>query len=101
MAADASDAIDRTIDLHALTELGQGGGKCELRHAQAQIRRINEATDVHLLFGAIATDEHKQVDAVPSCLHSMFLEKFLQVVENVGFEGHAMARLSKKSPSPE
>ena len=101
MAADACDAIDRTIDLHALTELWQGGGKCELRHAQAQIRRINEATDVHLLFVAIAAYQHEQVDAVPSCLRSMFLEKFLQVVENVGFEGHAMARLSKKSPSPE
>jgi hypothetical protein len=31
----------------------------------------------------------------------MFLEKFLQVVDNVGFEGHALERLSNKSPSPE
>ncbi len=101
MTADASDAIDRTIDLHALTELWQGDGKCELWHTQAQIRRINEATNIHLLFVAIATDQHEQVDTVPSCLHSMFLEKFLQVVDNVGFEGHALERLSNKSPSPE
>jgi hypothetical protein len=29
----------------------------------------------------------------------MFLEKLLKVIENVGFEGHALDRLSKKYPS--
>ena len=97
MAADACDAIERTIDLHTFSEFRQGGGKCELRDAQAQIRRINEATNVHLLFVAITTDQHEQVDAAPACLHSIFLEKFLKVVENVGFEGHAMASMSNNS----
>ena len=95
MAAHACDAIDGTIHLHALTELWQGGGECELGDTQAKIGRFNEATNIELLLVAIATDQHEQVDAVPPRLHSMLVEKLLQVVENVGFEGHAVAGLSK------